>query len=185
MKRFLALVLLTVSLVSCSSCVKKNQQDPEVVPPPAPAVTPTNPPPPPPPVDTHVDVKGDSWQFTLPNKGWSSPDGAPQDMVVLLNPELQNGIIFETINGYPGTLDTLVLVNLRDMRNKGVTLVSTKQTELNGTKFVLVEATKNGNRVWMWIGVQNQVAYSFSCGGPESADNKQLCADIANTLRIH
>lgn len=186
MKKFTTLVALVLGLASCTGCGKKIP-DPSVV-----DATPV--------VDASTDAgvdagtspapnpltfKGERWEFTLPGEGWKGfgEDTGP-NTVVLINPSLMGIIVFEEKN-FPGTLDVLSLNNLRAMRNSGATIVSAKQTQINGHNFVLVEATKNSNRVWMWMTANGTFAHAFSCGGPDAAPGlRELCAATASTIKL-
>ena len=163
MKKFITLAMLTLGLVSCSGCGKK-VPDPVVVDAQPPPVVDAGPPAPNP-----LTFKGDRWEFTLPGEGWKAFGDDPQpNVVILVNPALMGIIVFEE-KAFPGTLDVLALNNLRAMRNSGATIISAKQAQINGHNFVLVEATKQPNRVWMWMTANGTYAHAFSCGGPEVA----------------
>ncbi len=184
MKRFITLALLTLGLVSCSGCGKKIPDPGTVDAQPVPTATaPADAGPPP---VNPLTFKGERWEFTLPGDGWKGMgegDMGP-NTVVLINPTLMGIIVFEE-KSFPGTLDVLALNNLRAMRNSGATIVSAKQTPVNGHNFVLVEATKNTNRVWMWMTANGTYAHAFSCGGPETAPGlREVCFTTASTIKL-
>jgi hypothetical protein len=81
------------------------------------------------------------------------------------------------------TYDQFVLMALRGIKDAGANIASAKQIDLNGHKFVLVESSKNGIKVWLWVTLLNGTGYGLSCGGPN--DNHDLCFGVANTLKVN
>ena len=185
MKKFLVIALMSLGLLSCSSCAKKNPPTEVNHPAPAPTVSATVTQPPPAPVDPRVTVSADHWSVTLPDNSWTriNPDETGDDTAVLVNSSLMNMIIVEQ-KDFPGTLDVFALVNIRALRNSGAQLVSAKQVEIDGHKFVLVEASKGNNKAWMWMAVEGGHGFGLTCGGPAEANHEQLCAGIAATLKL-
>jgi len=179
MKKFILMGMLALSVVSCSACGKK-LPEPAVVDA-APPVVDAGPP-----VENPLTFKGEHWEFTLPSEGWKGfGEETPPGTVVLINPSLMNLVILEE-RVFPGTLDVLALNNLRSIRNSGATVLSAKQVDVNGHKFVLVEAVKDSNKVWIWMATTGTNAIGFSCGGSATAptDLSVVCSGIANTLKI-
>lgn len=183
MKRILlAATLLAVGAVSCTSCAGKTPtpSGPDAAP--SASVTPI--PPTPVPVNTDITVKQDNWEFVLPTSAWDqavtcSQTGCP---VAYMSKDKKAIVVFvsEKTNA---TYDQFVLMSLRGIKDAGANIASAKQIDLNGHKFVLVESSKNGVKVWMWVTLINGTGYGLSCGGP--ADNHDLCFGVANTLKIN
>ena|SRR5574339_638507 len=187
MKRlFLVLSLLSIGLISCSSCAKK-----ETTPPvceggscPLPSATPTTPTPPPPPVDTVVTGAG--YEVTIPN-GWKAltpPEETPGLEFIYMNPDKHNMFLLIK-ESYPGTSAEYTLEALRGLKGSGAHLNSAKQVEVNGNKFVLIDSDKNGVRMWMWVTVSNGSGLALSCGGPADEDWHQgICSTVASSLKL-
>jgi len=180
-KTFAIISILTLGIVSCSSCARKTP-DPST-PAPAPPVTVT--PVPPTPVPTTTVIKQDNVEFTLPTDEWKKLESPPSHSVALINPVKKNIIVFVN-EDFSGTYEQYVLVALRGVKDAGANVASAKQTEVNGHKFVLIESSKNGMRVWMWVTLLNNHGYGFSCGGPDGdTTQRDLCSNIMGTLKIN
>lgn len=186
MKTFLVAVgLVAIGVTACSSCANKTPapSTPDVVVAPDASVTVT--PVPPTPVPTTVKVSQDGWEFTLPSSGWDAMESPPAHSVALLNKDRKN-IIVMVSEPFPGKYEEYVLMALRGVRAAGATITSAKQVEVNGGKFVLIESSKNGMRVWMWVTLIKGQGYGFSCGGAASDDSQHdLCFGVADTLKIN
>ncbi len=175
----LFLLLMTAGMVSCSSCTKDHQVEPQ----PPTQITDAS-------VDQDVPqstktVSGSGWSFDLPSQDWSVqssdlPDGA----VVLVNDKLKN-IVVCLREDFNGATQDYALLSLRGLKQSGATLVSTSQVNINGTTFTLIESVKNTVRAFVWVAVKNKSGYGFSCGGDDTANTqKALCTGISNTLKI-
>lgn len=177
MKRLFALLLLTIFLISCSSCGSKlpDPTIPDSTPPPVTVQPPT------PPVKNPLTISESGWEFTLPSDGWKRLETDESNLVVLTNSSIDNLIVVNS-SSFDGTLDVLTLEALRGTRASGATVTSVKQVTLNNYNFVLIEAFKSSTKIWMWITVSSNYAFAFSCGG---TDNQQvLCAGIFKTFKI-
>lgn len=176
----ITICLLTLGMVSCSSCAKKDQLPPET-----PAVTPT----PsvtvaPPPVVVAVPVVVSNVEFTLPSSAWQAVENTPANVWAFKNATNENLVLLikETFNG---TFEEYVLASIRETRDVGAKIESTKQVTINGTKFVLIESSMNHKNVMMWVTWANGFGYTFGCSSPDSAtDRKELCNGIANTFKL-
>lgn len=182
LQRIALALLLAVSSVSCTSCAKKTPDPttPDATPTPSATVTPE----PPVPVVTTVTVKQDNLTLTLPSAEWVAIQNPPPHAQAWLNLAKKNGVVVVS-EDYAGSFESYVLYALRGVKDAGGLVASAKQVEINGTKFVLVESSKNGMRVWMWVGLVNSHGYGVSCGGPASdATQQDLCNGIASTIKI-
>jgi hypothetical protein len=191
MKRlFLVLSLLSLGLISCSSCAKKETSGPVCeggscpLPSATPSTTPPDPPLPPPPTDKVVTGVG--WELTVP-AGWDKlepPQPTPGLEGLYLNKDKHN--LFLLIKEpYAGKSDEYTLEALRGLKSAGAHLNSAKQVEVNGNKFVLVDSDKNGVRMWLWVTVRNGSGFALSCGGPATEDWHQgICATVASSLKL-
>lgn len=182
MKKLFAFLLVAAGLVSCSSCVKKDQSVVD-------ASVPTSPvdaAPPPAPSKFNVD----NLEITMPNPGWAPVYMDPHTfkvtgMMPLKNETLQNACILAKEES-PATYDEYIIANVRAVKDAGANVRSTKQVEENGHKFVLIESAKDNLHVWTWVTLEKGFGYNFSCGGPVvKIDQQALCSEIANTLKIN
>jgi hypothetical protein len=177
-KILLVVSLLAGGIVSCSSC---SGNTPAVSnPDPTPSVSAI----PPTPIPLDTLVKKDNYEFTLPGNSWNQVEtcknaGCP---VAYMNKD-NNAVVAFMSENTSDTLDKYVLSAIRGMKDAGANISSTKQIDLNGHKFVLVESSKNNVKVWMWITLLNGQGYGLSCGAPD--DVHDLCFAIANTLKIN
>jgi hypothetical protein len=178
--KIFAIALLSVGTISCSSCAKKNP-DPVVVtvdasPPDAgaPDVAPK----------PDLTIKGDKWEFTVPSEGWKPMENSPPHSNGYLNADKKN-LILVINEPFTGSFDEYALGSIRAMRLSGVQIVSAKSVEVNGTKFVLVESSKDGIRVWAWVTTKDGRGFGFTCGGPEDVNQHDLCFGVANTFKIN
>jgi hypothetical protein len=185
MKKLFAFLLLAAGLVSCSSCVKKDQPPVDAsVPAPTPSVDAAAPAP----VTATFSV--DNLSITMPGPGWVPQVLDPHMFKVggampLLNEALQNASILakeETVASY----DEYIIANVRAVKTAGANVHSTKQVVVNGHKFVLIESSRDNLHVWTWVTLEKGFGYNFSCGGPVGKTNQQdLCLGISNTLKIN
>jgi len=193
MKRLLlVLSLLTLGLISCSSCAKKDTTAPPVceggscplTPPTAVPDASVTPPTPPPPADQVVT--GTGYQVTIP-AGWVKMD-PPQETkgleALFLNKD-KHSLIILIKEPFTGTSAEYTLEALRGLKGAGATLNSAKQVDINGNKFVLIDSNKDGVRMWMWVTVQNGSGLALSCGGPAAEDWHQgICTTVASSLKL-
>lgn len=184
MKKISIIISLLLSLVtiSCSSCAKKTPN--ATVPDAAPSASTTVTPVPPPPAPTTITVKGDSWEFVLPADGWKALNEAPTNSTAFVNPT-KNNLVVMVSEAFPGTYDQYVIMAVRGAKDAGATIKSTKQVEVNGHKFVLIESSKDNISVWMWVSLVNGQGYTLACGGPTDPAQQELCTGIASTLKIN
>lgn len=184
---------LTLSLTACTGCSKKDTTPvctgadctPPVVPvTPAPdaGVTPAVP------SDTlSQTLSGEGWELVVP-EGYDTaviPEGEEQPDVLVVN-EVEHSIVLLIKEPFVGSAPEYVINAVRGLSEALATLNASKQVELNGNKYVLLDSAKEGIRVWMWLTVNNGFGYSLSCGGPETEDHHEtLCNEVANSLKLH
>lgn len=182
LQRITFALVLALSLGACTSCAKKNPDPTTPAPAPTPSATIT--PEPPKPVVTTVTVKQDGLELTLPSADWVALQGPPPHAQAYINAAKKNGVVI-VAEDYTGSFESYVLYALRGIKDAGGLIASAKQVQVNGQNFVLVESTKNGMRVWLWVGLVNAHGYGVSCGGPDSdPTQKDLCNGIASTIKI-
>lgn len=173
-------VLATVGVVSCSSCASK--------PPPEPTPVPVEVVDAAPPAPTTVKVTGPNWELTLPGPGWDSNQSCAPDgtcTTVLVNEARKNVVLFVG-KPYNGTSDQYVLTAIRAIKDAGANVASTKQIQLNGHNFVLIEANRSDNvKVWLWFTILSNHGYELSCGGVDDGHQLELCSGVASTLKIN
>jgi hypothetical protein len=174
MKNIIVIItLLALGIVSCSSCAKQDQTPVEV---PAPAPTVVAPAP--------LTINNDNLEVTFPSNDWKQLDVA-LNAKAFANPNLKNLVILSK-ESVSYTYDQYILVNLQGVKQAGGVVASVKQQDINGHKFMLVDSSKNGSQVLMWITLENGFGYSVACGGPsEGTKQKELCLAIAGTIKIN
>lgn len=183
----LGVLLATIGLVSCSSCATKSPPAPEPAPTPTVVVVPDAGPDVAPPVTTTVKVDGEGWEVTLPDNGWEvqsacKPDGAC--LTLMANDDRMN-LMLMLRKANDSTMEEFTLKQVRSAKDSGAIIKSTKQVSLNGHNFVLLEATKDNAKVYVWITLSKGIGYEFSCGGPND-DGRQdkLCPGVSSSLKI-
>lgn len=182
MKRFILLTALALGLVSCSACAKK-VPTPVVVD--AAPVT----------VDAGTDVivsvpKADITPFsfenvyvTLPGQDWALRQLSAEIAVAVGS--TANLVLFIGKEHTKYNLEGYTLFSIREIRGAGGTFVSSKQVEIDGTKYTLLEANKGASTILSWLTVKNGVGYSFSCSSETTFKPQDACDQIASTLKIH
>jgi len=179
---FASLLLLT----SCSACAS-NPPTPSPVPSSGP-VADASAPVPDVVVDasTAVSVDGMGWQLQLPSSGWDvtqecRPEGCASIMV---NESLKNATIVVN-KAFTGSSEEYTLNVIREAKEHGATINSTKQVELNGHNFVLVEASKEDLSLMTWFTLQNGRCIELTCGGLNASGTsvqQTVCNGIASTF---
>lgn len=171
MNRLFFLLFLTLSfIVSCSSCLKKEDQTDAgvVTPPPSPIVQPTL-------------ISRDNWQIILP-VGWTENVTALSSTVLLARSEDNKMLVLLHKDVFFGTTQELTALYVRDIHDQGAQLISTSSMEINGTKYVLLEAAKPTTKAWMWETTINKYGYSLLCAG--AASDYPTCLTIARSIVI-
>jgi hypothetical protein len=189
MKKFYLPVLL--ALISSIGCTKSVAVAPPadasvvvVAPPPAP------PPVPPPVVADSLVIKGDGWEFTLPESGWEteSPEGSPNQTAS--NEAKKNMIMLTSMTSNLNS-QGIALMLIRGFKESGAKILSTTEVVQNATTYTLVvsQAPKGADdaiQAWTWITTKNGKGYAFTCGGIKSAaDQAATCATVFKTLKIN
>lgn len=191
---FLSCLPLIICLISCNACTKSNN----VVPPGNVCVDSGCP------MDAHdadqsvndsvdssVDaavskvISGSSWEFTIPT-GWESKKSSDKTVAALLFNEVNQELVMLLHEPYNGPVEGYVIEAIRGMKDVGAKLISSKQTEINGTKYTLLESKKNSNYVWAWVTVKDGYGYVFTCGGDENElfKHQASCLSIVNTFKV-
>lgn len=198
-KFFCILGFLSVGLMACSGCHKKDTSTPvctgpdctkpetpdasELLPLPDAGLSSTDTPTENP---DYLNYSGDGWKLTAPF-GWDMAvvEGEEVQPELVLISEEEHSLVLLNKDIFPATTQEYVLVALQGMQESGAKLNSTTQVELNGNKFVVLDSEKDGVRIWIWVGVKNGVGYNLSCGGPANEDHHEaICKEIASTLKI-
>jgi hypothetical protein len=127
----------------------------------------------------------DNAEFTFPDNGWTAIANPPPHSQAFMNQDRKNMVIAVS-EDFPGTYEEYVLMALRGVKSAGATISSAKQVDINGNKFVLVESSRSGITVWMWVTLVSGHGYGLSCGGATSDTTQQpLCSGIAGTFKIN
>ncbi len=133
-------------------------------------------------------ISDENWSFTLPDTGWIPMPNAPANITRALANGSKHNIILFIKEAFPGSFLQYALLAVQDLKDVGGHLVSAKNVEINGHHAILLEATSStsNTRVWNWISFDKGFGYSLSCAGSATDDSqRELCASIANTLKIN
>lgn len=196
-KFFCILGFLSVGLWACSGCHKKEPPTPvctgsDCVKPATPDATfPSpdaglNPPDVPTENPDYVNYSGEGWKLTAPF-GWDIAvvDGEEVPPELILVNEEEHSLVLLTKDVFPATTQEYVFAALQGMQESGAKLNTTTQVELNGNKFVVLDSSKDGVRIWSWLVVKNGAGYNLSCGGPANEDHHEaICNEVASSLQI-
>lgn len=181
-KIILGVLLATIGLVSCSSCATKSPPPPEppvvVAPDAGPDVAQPS---------TTVVVNGEGWEVTLPDNGWEVQSACKADgacLTLMANDDREN-LMLMLRKATDASPEEFLLKQVRAAKDNGAVVHSTKQVTLNGHNLVLLEATKDNAKVYVWLALSKGIGFEFSCGGP-NGDGRQdkLCPGVASTLKI-
>ena len=110
-------------------------------------------------------------------------DDVPPDTVVLVNIKQVNVVVVED-KEYSGTLESLTLETLRELRGAGATVVSAKQMTANGHNFVLIDSFKGDDKALVWVTLVGGRSVGFNCGGSNKTDQDSLCQSLFGTLKL-
>jgi hypothetical protein len=181
-KKFI-ICLLTLGIVSCSACAKKEQLPvelpPVAVPQPTPTVTPVVV------VPKAVPTKVGKAEFVLPSDAWQPVETEEPNTFGFKNEEAPN-LIYYGVEDFPGTFEQYILFTIRSIREVGANVHAAKQVTVNGNRFVLVESSKNGVYVMTWLTWTPGFGHSFSCASPtELSNRKELCNSVGNTFKLN
>lgn len=185
MKNLIMSMLLSIGLVSCSSCTPVPPPVDPIVPSATVSVTASATATPTVPVPTDTVVAKDNWEFTLPGVDWlplQTDCDLDSCIVGMINKDRTSIVVFHSEN-FEGSFDEYVIEVARSIKAEEATIVLSATTQLGGNDFVLIESTRDDLTVWMWVTVIDNKGYGLSCGG--SGDNKTLCLDVANTLKLN
>lgn len=201
MKHFVNILsFLALGLVSCTSCTKTDTTTPVCnvndcgtpSPPPDAALPPVvldagKDAVAPEPLDLPpVKFSGADWEFSTPS-GWFAMELEDEEVkpeIMVVNLEEHNLILITKDLNQKSTAEYVLSV-AKGFHEDGVTIHSTTPTELNGRQYMLLDTSKDGAHMWFWVTVQNNVAYSLSCGGAEEEDHHEgICKEVASTFKI-
>jgi len=193
---FLSCLPLILCLISCNACTKSNN-----IVPPGNVCTDSGCP-----MDAHdtgvhdtdqsvtdsaLDVStckimsGDTWEFTVPN-GWESKSSSDKSIAAMLFNDSNQELIMLLREDYNGPVEGYIIEAIRGVKGADAKLISSKQTEVNGVKYTILESKKGPVTVWAWVTVKNNFGYVFTCGGDESEvfKHQASCLSVMNTFRI-
>lgn len=130
-------------------------------------------------------LSGEGWEFTVPGD-WQVKSSNDPGILATTYHESDKELIMFLREPYTGPSEGYVLEALRGMKGAGAKMVSSKQVDLNGTKFTLLESTKDGVTVWAWVTVKSGFGYVFTCGGDQDKidDHRESCFHTAFSLKI-
>ncbi len=192
---FPILGFLTLGLASCTGCTKKDTTPvctgancalpsaPDAAPAPTDAgVTPV-----PPATSGSQTLSGVGWSLVVP-EGYDTvvDESEEKQPEVLIANEEEHSVILLIKEPFARSTSEYALAALRGITEAGGVLIANKQADLNNNKYVLLDSSKDGIRVWAWLTVKNGFGYSLSCGGPANEDHHEaLCTEVADSLNLH
>jgi len=184
------MILSSIGMVSCSSCVSSNSTPDSsssstssvtaepIVQPTSTFTGDAGPPPTP----TNTVVAKENWSFTLPNV-WvnEGTECSPERCVVLFSSADETNVVVFVRESFGGTYDEFVIQTIRELKGAGATILSTMEAEINGHNFVLISSVKDSIMAEVWVTVEDNTAYSFACAG---LNDIHVCTTIATSLVI-
>jgi hypothetical protein len=192
MKKFMIGMALAISVAACSSCSETpapTTPDASVSSSSAPEPVPSIPPPPPQP--TTVKVEQEGWECTLPDATWvqmdTSSEGLPDGVasVMVFRSDEHKNVVVLTVERFAGSLGEYTLAAVRGVKEAEAVVNSVSPDSLNGHDFTLLESSRSNIRMWMWVAVEHGQGYGFSCGGPDSDEQRARCRQMASTLKFN
>lgn len=130
-------------------------------------------------------ISGTDYEFTL-LPGYSKVDAQESNSLVFSNVDKNNLVVLTKEEPFHGSSEEFALEVLRSVRDSGAHLNEIKQIEINSNKFLSVDSSKDGVRMWVLISAKNNYGLSLACGGPET-DQKQvkICSDIFSSFLVN
>jgi hypothetical protein len=130
-------------------------------------------------------VSGDGWEFLLP-PDWKLKVSSDKQVLAMAYLESSKELVMFLREAYSAAPEGYVIEALRGIKGAGAKILSSKQQELNGVKYTVIESDKDGVIVWAWVTVKNNFGYVFTCGGDELNQESHhiSCDKIAMTLKV-
>ena len=181
MKILLVSSFLTLGLLSCS-CTKKEVVTPvldSTAYPTAPTSTTVAKP-------TSNVIVGEDWSFTL-SSSYEKKDliSTSKDIKAVYVDKENHSSVFMVREPYVGEYKAYVIESVRGLKESRVTIKSARQLIINDSLYVVLETEKDNIKLWFWITHNNEVGYTFSCGGPSSeAWHESVCETISQTVKL-
>lgn len=188
MKKFALTVMLSLSLIACSTshytteradaspCTEASCPAPKLAASSNDSVV----------LDT---IAEDNWQFSLPGPGWKLATYPSEAIKVMMVNEDLDTILFLAKEPTKESAPEYIINTLRTFHAAGAIVVSAKPVDLNGVPFVMVSAVENDRHITSWITVENGFGYAFTCAVQSEEDGGSnvsfdRCVAVANTLSI-
>jgi|ERR1035437_282997 hypothetical protein len=189
-KLFIIFSILTLGLISCSSCKKDvlpAPGAPTAVPTcsgtscPIPSASPDAGPVAPP---TETKVADGEWEMTIP-AGWEPTNPHDPDITAFFtNPARQSLILFIK-EPFKGTAEDYAVVVLRILHGEKANVVSLSAEKVDGLVRTTFVADKDGLRLWTFATARNDSGYILNCGGKVSdTDLESVCLKVGKSFHL-
>ena len=176
LKSILCASLLSLMVMGCSSCAQKTPEP--SAPPTVPTVVLTAP-------TSSLRIAQDNWELTLPSSDWVKMDRLPEEATTgFANAKQHSMFILATESYDAGDSIAYAMMGMRGIKAAGATITSVSQTNINGHKFVVIQANIKEVSVWTWVTVSSGYGYGLSCGGKSDNDQEAICTSLILTLRV-
>lgn len=173
------LCLLSVGLISCSSC-SETITVPTSTPDAGVTAQPSAEPEPDP---TLVTFKG--MNFTVP-PGWTHApfcDDQGTCAAVTATSPTEHLLVLGIVEPFNQSLDAYVLFNVQGIKDSGAKIEQANRVTINNEQLVFLESSLNEAVVRTWMTVLDNVGYSLSCGG--NSEDIDACNSIVDSLVIN
>lgn len=129
-------------------------------------------------------IKKDTWELTLP-LGFKEKTKSKPGVDLITYSERDQALVVVTKEKFAGKFEEYVIVALRNAKDTGAKVESTKTVDSEGKKFILLEMTKNDIKVWSLVTTKDGFGYGVSCGGPPPHEPiNSLCSVITNSFNL-
>lgn len=130
-------------------------------------------------------VKGDSWQVNLP-LGFQKSKSESPDIVFSALSKKDRLLVVLLKEKFTESFDVYVLTTVRDLKESGTKVVSTKPIKSGNSKSMLIETVKDEIKIWTMVTTKDGFGYALSCGGPgDHAVMLPVCTSITDSFSVN
>lgn len=177
MKKLISLLALCFLVTGCTSCSKHDSA--KVVPVPSASASAQ----PFPQVAQPTLINETGWSVMMPD-GFEKVSSGNDEIGLFVNKD-KDMLISLSEEPFTGPSDQYVLVGVKTLRDKGIVAVESKQVNINGINFTVLECDQEGIHAWIWAGAANGIGYALSCGGkPHAIEMYDICFSTMNTFKV-
>lgn len=141
-------------------------------------------------------IEGDVWSINLPDPWYkdNDPIAAAADLLAINN-EKELVLVMITLK-HEGTYDEFMINRIRELRGNGFAIADIATVSFGCSKYVLVDAVRDGVQGYMWFTVSEvtvnsegdtvQLAFDISCGGEVTNPNNIFteCNKVVKSFKI-